>query len=111
MIRGVLFSKSTPRAPLKNLIKKEKGSPFCYQYGELYFEKFSSTFFKRWRGGGCVSLLVASRRRNHLGAFLFVSWQSLAIAAELAEPVFILRLYGQKKKRLRNLAYLRSGEK
>jgi hypothetical protein len=57
------------------------------------------------------ALLVARRRRNHLGAFLFVSWQSLAIAAELAEPVFILRLYGQKKKRLRNLACLRAGEK
>ena len=46
-------------------------------------EKFSSTFFKRWRSGGCVSLLDLRRGRNPPNGVFFVN--------------FLLRLRCQKK--------------
>ena len=81
-------------------------------------EKFSPAFFKRRRGGGCVSLLAehevlvnllassfSCRGRNSLfyGAFLFVSANSRSDLRRACEPIFILRLFRQKKKRNKNI--------
>jgi hypothetical protein len=47
-----------------------------------------------WKG---EALLALRRARNILGVFFLITWQSLAIAAELAEPVFICA-FGVKEK-------------
>ncbi|MBQ7324948.1 MAG: hypothetical protein IJW98_04325, partial [Clostridia bacterium] len=51
----------------------------------VILEKFSSTFFKRWRSGGRAALLALRRGRNSLAAFLFCE-------------LFSLRLLRAKKK-------------
>jgi len=61
-------------------------------------ESFGQAFLKACAHPRRVALVALRRARNSpIGVSFLLTWQSLAIAAELAEPVFICA-FGVKEK-------------